>query len=56
MGLGAQPQPDRRNRHLYLETVFTAVKLTQNCYLHYNANIFLKIANLIINNWLLLSI
>ena len=39
--------------HLCLETLFPAVKLTQNCYLHYNINIFyLKSANLIIN-WLL---
>ena len=38
--------------HLCLETLFPAVKLTQNCYLHYNINIFyLKSANLIIN-WL----
>ena len=26
--------------HLCLETVFPALKLTQNCYLHYNINIF----------------
>ena len=39
--------------HLCLETVFPALKLTQNCYLPYNINIFfLKTANLIIN-WLL---
>ena len=38
--------------HLCLETVFPALKLAQNCYLHYNINIFfLKTANLIIN-WL----
>ena len=44
--------------HLCLETVFTALKLTQlptNCYLHYNINIFFfKTSNLIMN-WLLLS-
>ena len=41
--------------HLYLEIAFPALKLTQNCYLHYNINIcFLKTVNLIIN-WLLLS-
>ena len=39
--------------HLCLETVFPALKLTQNCYRPYNINIFfLKTANLIIN-WLL---
>ena len=27
-------------RHLCLETVFPALKPTQNCYLHYNINIF----------------
>ena len=41
--------------HLCLEAVFPALKLTQNCYLHYNISIFfLKTGNLIIN-WLLLS-
>ena len=41
--------------HLCLETVFPALKLAQNCYIHYNVNIFfLKTGNLMIN-WLLLS-
>ena len=41
--------------HLCLETVFPAPKLAQNCYLHFNINIFLlKTANLIIK-WLLPS-
>ena len=40
--LGAQPQPDSRSPHFYLETVFPALKLTQSCYLHYNVNIFLE--------------
>ena len=40
---------------LCFETVFLALKLTQNCYLHYNISIFfLKTGNVIIN-WLLLS-
>ena len=42
IGLGAQPQPDSRGPHLYLETVFAALKLTQNCYFHDNVNIFLE--------------
>ena len=28
--------------HLCLETVFLALKLTQDCYIHYNINIFLE--------------
>ena len=32
--------------HLCLET-FPALKLTQNCYLHYNINIFFNTCNLI---------
>ena len=39
--------------HLCLETVFLALKLTQDCYIHYNI-FFLKTGNVIIN-WLLLS-
>ena len=40
---------------LRFETVFLALKLTQNCYLYYNISIFfLKTGNVIIN-WLLLS-
>ena len=36
--------------HLCLETVFPALKLTQNCYLHYNMTIFfLKTGSLIID-------
>ena len=61
MGLGAHPQPDSRSishdvkyPHLRLETVYPALKLAGNCYLHYNVNIFFfKTANLIVNNWLL---
>ena len=41
--------------HLCFETVFPALKLTQNCDIHHNIKtFFLKIGNLIIN-WLLLS-
>ena len=28
------------DHHLCLETVFPGLKLTQNCYLHYNTNLF----------------
>ena len=49
MGLGAQPQLGSRNifhnvkyPHLSSETVFTALKLTQNFYLHYNISVFLE--------------
>ena len=43
-----------RSAHLCLEAAFQALKLAQNCYLHYHISIFfLKTGNLIIN-WLLL--
>ena len=49
MDLGVQQQPENRwilNNvkcpHLCLETLFSALELTQNCYLHYNINIFLE--------------
>ena len=46
-----QPQQNLCNLYLYLcfETVFLALKITQNCYLHYNLNFFfLKIDDLFI--------
>ena len=66
MGLGEQPQPDSwsilhnvKYPHLCLETVFPDPKLTQNCvpptFCIIMLTIFLKTANLIINNGLLLS-
>ena len=38
-----------------LETVFPVIKLTQNCYLHYNINIFFLKTDSLILHWLLLS-
>ena len=62
MGLGEQPLPDSRNilynvkyPHLCLGTVFPDLKLTQNCFCIITLTFFLETANLIINNWLLLS-
>ena len=55
MGLGAQRSRsilhNAKYPYLCLETVFPALKLTQNFYPHF----FLKAANLIKNYWLLLS-
>ena len=61
MGLGAQPKPDSRSilhnvkyPHLRLKTVYPALKLAGNCYLHYNVKMFFfKTANLIVNNRIL---
>ena len=66
MGLGEQPQPDSRSilhnvkyLHLCLETVFSDLKQRQNCvprtFCIIMLTIFLKTANLIINNWVFLS-
>ena len=66
MDLGEQPQPDSRSvlhnikyPHLCLETVFPDLKLTQNfvppTFCIIMLTIYLKTANLIMNNWLLLS-
>ena len=66
MGLGEQRQPDSRSilhnvkyPHLCLGRVFPDLKLTQNCvprtFCIIILTIFLRTANLIINNWVLLS-
>ena len=44
MGVGSTATGKCCNSYLdlYIETVFTALKLTLNCYLHYNINIFFE--------------
>ena len=44
---GSVPPQENFYSHLSLETVFPALKLTENCYI--NVNIFLKTDNLILN-------
>ena len=55
LGVGSAGRGKTYNlfRHLSFETILPALKLTQNCYLHYKY-FFIKIGSLIIN-WLPLS-
>ena len=57
MGVGAKAQENFAiyTLNLCFKTLFPVLKLSQNCYIHYNINIFfLKTGNLIIH-WLLFS-